>query len=51
MKWLYINLGKNMQCHIAKQLVHSLSDNIRISQSENSDVHLREHHYSQVDKS
>ena len=32
MKILYMKLGKEMQCHIAKQLVYSFSVNIKISQ-------------------
>ena len=32
MKILLIKLGKERQCHITKQLVHSFSVNIRISQ-------------------
>ena len=32
MKRLDIKLGKERQCHITKQLVHSFSINIRISQ-------------------
>ena len=33
MKLLYIKLGKERQCHITKQLVHSFSVNIRVSQT------------------
>ena len=40
MKILQIKLGKERQCHITKQLVHSFSINIRICQPKNSDVHL-----------
>ena len=37
----FINMKiKERQCHITKQLVHSFEVNIRISQPENSDVHL-----------
>ena len=38
MKQLDVNVGKERQCHITKQLVHSFSVNISIYQQENSDV-------------
>ena len=50
MKRLDIKLGKERQCHKTKQLVHSFSVNIRISQPSvnitilgltNSDVNLK----------
>ena len=35
-----MKLGKERQCHITKQLMHSFSVNIRISQPFENDVHL-----------
>ena len=47
-------LGKERQCHITKQLVHSFLVNIRISQPWKvmfTSASPHEHHYSRVDKS
>ena len=47
MKILYMKLGKEIQCHITKQLVYSFSVNIRISQPSkvsNPDVSLKRMH-------
>ena len=38
MKRLDVNVEKERQCQITKQLVHSFSINISIYQQENSDV-------------
>ena len=53
MKILKIKLGKERQCHIAKQLVHSFEVHIRISQPSKvlftTALH-GEYHCSRVDK-